>query len=243
MTKPDLLSAGSTKTRDLWLDVIEGRRHPLLHGYYCTRQPDDAERSNSITPAQARRAEASFFAETIPWATSSHKNRFGTENLISTLSTLLVQIINDRLVDARCFKGSGCSNALSLPFIRSMAVERMDACRRELATLASKVITEPASHMLDLITEFCTEVRQYVDGHSDRSGLIHERNAAFAAFKLAIRKTQPNFVARAPGQAGNPIIYVIDDDDAVTAEDLIGTQKALHLSDIREHISKYVFHA
>ncbi|KAJ6623842.1 hypothetical protein B0H10DRAFT_2186906 [Mycena sp. CBHHK59/15] len=39
----------STKSRALWLDVIEGRQHKLLHGYYCTWQPDDEERAKGIT--------------------------------------------------------------------------------------------------------------------------------------------------------------------------------------------------
>jgi len=98
MTKPDMLTIGSTKARDLWLDVIEGRRHSLTHGYYCTRQPDDAERSRGITSADARVAESTYFKDTSPWSTSVHKHRFGTNNLISTLSTLLVQIIKDTYV-------------------------------------------------------------------------------------------------------------------------------------------------
>ncbi|KAJ7108734.1 P-loop containing nucleoside triphosphate hydrolase protein [Mycena epipterygia] len=224
LTKPDMLSTGS-KVRDLWLDVIEGRKHALHHGYYCTRQPDDDERNNKITPAQARRAEVAFFAKTAPWSTSTHKDRFGTDNLVSTLSTLLVQIINDRL-----------------PFIRQMASERMEACRRELQSIPDKIVGEPATHMLNLITAFCTEIRQYVDGQSDMSVLIHERNAAFAEFKLAINKTQPQFIARVPGQAGTHATYPIhiDNDPSASATDLIATQKSVFLTDIRNHIAKSI---
>jgi hypothetical protein len=98
MTKPDMLSAGSTKARELWLDVIEGRRHVLSHGYYCTRQPDDAERSESISTAEARQNEKYFFENTPPWSTSNYQQRLGTQNLISRLSELLVQIINNSCV-------------------------------------------------------------------------------------------------------------------------------------------------
>jgi hypothetical protein len=94
LTKPDLLGSGS-KARELWLDVIEGRRHPLTHGYYCTRQPDDAERTAHMTPEQARASESAFFSKTSPWSTSPEKGRFGTTQLISTLSQLLVGIINN----------------------------------------------------------------------------------------------------------------------------------------------------
>ncbi|KAJ6557932.1 P-loop containing nucleoside triphosphate hydrolase protein [Mycena capillaripes] len=222
LTKPDMLTVGS-KMRDLWLDVIEGRKHVLLHGYYCTRQPDDDERAKNITPAQARRAETNFFGTTAPWSTSSHKDRFGTENLVSTLSTLLVQIINDRL-----------------PIIRQMASERMDACRRELASLPDKVVGDPATHMLKLVTAFCTEIRQFVDGQSDMSQLIRERNAAFAAFKTAIKKTQPQFIARVPG-AGTPAFPIhIDNEPVTSAMDLIASQKPVFLTDVRAHISRSI---
>lgn len=91
-----MLTAGSTKARGIWLDVIEGRLHPLLHGYFCTRQPDDEDRSHGITAKEARLAEAAFFSENSPWANCSVRNRLGTENLISMLSMLLVQVINER---------------------------------------------------------------------------------------------------------------------------------------------------
>ncbi|KAJ7668026.1 P-loop containing nucleoside triphosphate hydrolase protein [Mycena rosella] len=224
LTKPDMLSSGS-KVRDLWLDVIEGRKHQLLHGYYCTRQPDDDERSRNIAPAQARRAEGHFFATTTPWSTSTYKERFGTDNLVSTLSTLLVQIINDRL-----------------PFIRQMANDRMEACRRELASLPDKIVGEPATHMLNLVTAFCTDIRGYVEGQSDMSSLIHDRNAAFAAFKLAINKTQPHFIARVPGQPGTHAGFPIhiDNEPSAAATDLIATQKSVFLTDIRLHIAKSI---
>lgn len=95
ITKPDMLPAGSIKALGLWLDVLEGRRYPLRHGYYCTRQPDDAERAEGISPSEARRREADFFATTKPWAKSTCQDRFGTPNLVNMLSKLLVRKIND----------------------------------------------------------------------------------------------------------------------------------------------------
>jgi hypothetical protein len=95
ITKPDMLSAGSSQARRLWLDVVEGRRHPLTHGYYCTRQPDDDERLKKITTAEAREAEVNFFNRTAPWKESKYQARFGTANLVATLSVLLVRIITE----------------------------------------------------------------------------------------------------------------------------------------------------
>ncbi|KAF7351392.1 hypothetical protein MSAN_01570900 [Mycena sanguinolenta] len=223
LTKPDILSTGSNM-RDQWLDVIEGRRHPLNHGYFCTRQPDDDERNNKITPAQARRAEINFFSATAPWSTTTHKDRFGTENLVATLSALLIQIINDRLPD-----------------IRNKANEQMNECRRALDMIPAKVVGEPATHMLNLITAFCTDIRLFVDGQSDMSALIHERNTAFDRFKMSIHKTQPQFVARVPGQAGTLGFPIpIDNDIPSSATDLIALQKPVYLTDVRTHIAKSI---
>jgi hypothetical protein len=94
MTKPDMLTFCSDKMRELWLDVLEGRCQPLRHGYYCTRQPDDAERAKCISSTEARTREADFFASTMPWAESSNQSRLGTPNLVGTLSGLLVHTIN-----------------------------------------------------------------------------------------------------------------------------------------------------
>lgn len=99
MTKPDTLPSGATKSRELWLDVIEGRRFHLKHGYYCTRQPDDEERSKNITADQAREAEMRFFKSTTPWSRSKEPHRFGTNQLVLNLSKLLTQIIYDTYVD------------------------------------------------------------------------------------------------------------------------------------------------
>ncbi|CDO78268.1 hypothetical protein BN946_scf184564.g1, partial [Trametes cinnabarina] len=97
LTKPDTLPPGSTKRRELWLDVLEGREHVLQHGYYCTRQPDDDQRLAGITSMEARAAEADFFRTTSPWSSSTVPHRFGTQNLVKSISELLTRIISDSL--------------------------------------------------------------------------------------------------------------------------------------------------
>ena len=100
LTKPDTLTAGATRSKELWLDILEGRdlKHPLKLGYYCTRQPDDDERARGISGTDARAAEAAFFNNTAPWSTSGHQHRFGTTNLVSSISKLLTQIIRESYV-------------------------------------------------------------------------------------------------------------------------------------------------
>ena len=92
-----------------WLDVIEGSAHPLKRGYYCTRQPDDAERAAGIDATEAREAEAAFFANTSPWRNSTQQQRFGTINLVRNLSRLLTQIIDDSCVPSNSLAVIACA--------------------------------------------------------------------------------------------------------------------------------------
>ncbi|KAF7326063.1 hypothetical protein MKEN_00457600 [Mycena kentingensis (nom. inval.)] len=249
LTKPDMLNSKSNAAKN-WLDVIEGRTHLLQHGYYCTRQPDDAERANNITAEQARSAEERFFRTEKPWAAAGaeHRDRLGTANLVATLSSLLEQIMNEQL-----------------PFIMDMANSRLDACRHELSTLPEKLLGDPATHMLNLVTGFAAEIRHYVDGDGGEatSGLIHGRNTAFTAFKTAIRNTQPRFVARvaAPLSAGKgkakgddatmPIDLDEDEEGEVvpvrkgkpqaqSAVELVEQGKEVYLADIKAHLAKSI---
>ena len=101
LTKPDCLGTGNLRQKQLWLEVIEGDRHPLAHGYFCTRQPDDDDRARGITFDEARTAELEFFTRERPWCDSKQRDRFGTAKLSARLSELLMKIINDGHVCSR----------------------------------------------------------------------------------------------------------------------------------------------
>ncbi|KAJ6610621.1 P-loop containing nucleoside triphosphate hydrolase protein [Mycena sp. CBHHK59/15] len=213
MTKPDMLSTGSMKSRALWLDVIEGQKHQLRHGYYCTRQPDDDERAKGITTVEARKAEIDFFSRTAPWATSSQKDRFGTENLVSTLSTLLVKIIAEKL-----------------PTILQTANKHLEECRAALLQLPAPSTENPA-----------TQNQTGCSRGFEPSELIQRNNAAFGDFKIAIRRTAPNFVAVVRCNAASRGAEVLSDEeegeilDDQTADN---TLKRIYLTDVREELRK-----
>ncbi|KAJ7208660.1 P-loop containing nucleoside triphosphate hydrolase protein [Mycena pura] len=225
LTKPDILSGGSTKLRAEWLDVIEGRRHKLLHGYYCTRQPDDEERSDGITTATARKTEAAFFQRATPWAASAQQQRFGTDNLVSTLSTLLVEITKQRL-----------------PEIMQTAHAHLQQCRAALAALPEASTENPATQLLTLITEFSSTIKRYVRGSTDPSVLIRKNHNAFGEFKRAIRRTAPGFVAVVDAD-GDKAPHIINDDDEegeFEEDEATGerSRKPIYLSDVREALRK-----
>ena len=92
LTKPDTIPAGSTGKLQQWIEIMAGREHPTRHGYFCIRQPDDAERAKGISAAAARDAENHFFETVTPWATLSCRERLGTDNLLRTMSGLLSQM-------------------------------------------------------------------------------------------------------------------------------------------------------
>ncbi|KAI0696227.1 P-loop containing nucleoside triphosphate hydrolase protein [Cerioporus squamosus] len=138
LTKPDTLPPGSTKSREMWLDVIEGRRHQLKHGYFCTRQPDDDKRLSGVSTSEARAAEADFFRTTSPWSTSISQGRFGTLNLVKSISELLTRIISD-----------------SLPKLIGEVSSQLAACNKQLNSLPPLITTEPAAFVLNLVVTFC----------------------------------------------------------------------------------------
>lgn len=93
-----MLNEGASQAQKLYLDVIEGRRHPLTHGYYVTRQLNDDQRAKNLSNEMAREIEEAFFRTTKPWSQSKAADRFGTKNLSDALSRLLVDVINTSCV-------------------------------------------------------------------------------------------------------------------------------------------------
>ncbi|KAG6918467.1 hypothetical protein DXG01_014094 [Tephrocybe rancida] len=211
MTKPDMLTAGSTRAREMWLEIIEGREHPLVHGYYCTRQPDDAQRAENITPNEARAAEAAFFSETDPWSNSTYENRFGTVHLIASLSQLLVGIIND-----------------TLPRIMAEAASKLEDCNRALSILPKEIVEDPSNYMLKLLTGFCDDLSRSLESGLDVTQLVHLNRDSYAEFKVAIWKTAPNFVPTL--QAASSLWSSLGGD--------YFQGQPFYLNDMREHIKR-----
>ncbi|KAJ3981520.1 P-loop containing nucleoside triphosphate hydrolase protein [Lentinula detonsa] len=222
LTKPDMLTTGSTKVARLWLDVLEDRRHPLRHGYYCTRRPDDDERSAGIAQKQAREAEEKFFKTTIPWCQSTSPTRFGTQNLVFTLSRLLVQVIND-----------------NLPKIREDTAKQLSDCCKELARIPPPISDEPATYMLSLVTSFCSEFQTLVRGRADSAELIRLHRQSYGTFKTTIRKTAPSFVPFEANQTVTDFDNCLDDEenDPIAKVSAIAIS-SMNLTEVRNHVNR-----
>lgn len=74
---------------------MEGRnlKHPLKHGYYCVRLPDDKERSSNHSRARIQQLASEFFDSTPPWNEIADRRRLGIPGFVSDLSKILVGLI------------------------------------------------------------------------------------------------------------------------------------------------------
>ncbi|KAI0743151.1 P-loop containing nucleoside triphosphate hydrolase protein [Daedaleopsis nitida] len=221
MTKPDTLTAGSTKARNMWLEVLEGRRHPLLHGYFCTRQPDDDERSRGISAAAAREAELKFFQSTTPWATSGHQHRFGTTNLVQNISKLLTNIIRE-----------------ALPGLLEQVAAQLESCNSQLVKLPPPVTIEAAAFVFNLVSDFCNDLTQRVRGSPAHTELVQSTRRMYDGFKTTIRSSAPPFVpykdaAHAPKDITE---YIRVDSNDRKARGKTYTGQVVYLDDVRAHI-------
>jgi len=238
-----MLTSGSTKARDLWLDVLEGRCHPLRHGYYCTHQPDDAERTEGISSCEARHREVEFFAKTKPWAASIYKERFGTANLVKTLSALLVTIINDTYVFSCWFCDPlfpSKPHTSSLPKIQSETSSLLSLCTNQLSSIPPALTGETSTQMSILITKFCASIEGYAQGSPEAGRLIHENRTVWRVFKAEIRGTALNFkpFVNATGSSGEFKNWLGDGED----EELISDGQSFYLTDMRRHLEQWVIH-
>ncbi|KAJ8092575.1 hypothetical protein PM082_006900 [Marasmius tenuissimus] len=220
LTKPDMLGAGSLKALELWNDVIEGRRHPLQHGYYVTRQLNDAERTKNVTPAEARRLEESFFMNTQPWSKSRCAGRFGTKSLSNALSMLLMNIIND-----------------SLPRIKQETEQQLKMCKEELSHIPARIEEDPVTYILNAIIAFAGEFQGFVQGGSaNTASLIQSHKTEYEKFKVAVRKTAPNFVPFHAGESADGWDENFEDGSAEDTPQ--STQRPFNLTAMRNHIKK-----
>jgi hypothetical protein len=93
LTKPDTLGEGAVNAKKTWLNVIEGHEHPLRHGYYCVRLPDDTQRAQRLSRSALHQLAAEFFDTTSPWSEVTNRGRLGIPTFVSDISKLLVKHI------------------------------------------------------------------------------------------------------------------------------------------------------
>lgn len=237
LTKPDMLPPGSIESVERWLATIEGRRHALHHGYYCTRQPDELQRSKNMTHSQASDMETTFFRETSPWRNCSVTERLGIANMIPNLSRLLVHLINERCVQevSRYPSLFSCDAYSSIPRIRYETMDQLALCRQALSTIP-KPIASTAVLMSTLINSFSNDVQTHFHGEPPSDFIVCNRKA-YAGFKNAILSTAPNFVPTSTSHGAHhaSVVQSLQEGQGGLANSI---HVPLNLEDMRRRISE-----
>lgn len=90
----------------------------------------------------------------------------------------------------------------------------MTNCREQLASLPPLIEDDPATYILNEIIAFSSGFQQYVKGGSASSAyLIQSHKDVYGDFKVAIRKTAPNFVPYTDKESSNGWNGTEDDED------------------------------
>ncbi|KAI0363544.1 hypothetical protein BV20DRAFT_1057953 [Pilatotrama ljubarskyi] len=145
------------------------------------------ERRKNITHAEARVAEARYFAETKPWATSAHRHRYGIGNLeksVAERQTDLIRADLPRLLEEVKTQRKECNS-------------RLDALPRKTA--------EPWRLVDRLITVFAKDVGKVIQGSPEHPALVQRNKASYRDLAAALRGSAPPFVPFASQEAAGDV--------------------------------------
>ncbi|THU90221.1 hypothetical protein K435DRAFT_760491 [Dendrothele bispora CBS 962.96] len=175
LTKPDSLGEGAIGQRKKWKDVLEDREHKLLHGYYCVRLPDDAQRAQ-LSRTDFQQIAQEYFDTRTPWSQMSVRNRFGVPNLVSDVSKLLVELIET-----------------NLPRLKAEVDRLLTQNQEELHRLPSPPTSEPIAEVSQMVNTFCAAVKELVLGDGLKKTLVQKDRKEYAKLKQRIWATSYDF--------------------------------------------------
>ncbi|KAL4401812.1 vacuolar protein sorting-associated protein 1 [Malassezia pachydermatis] len=144
LTKVDLMDAGTDV-----VDILAGRVIPLRLGYVPVVNRGQRDIDTKKTVSAALDAEREFFANHPSY--SSKAQFCGTPFLARKLSTILMHHIRN-----------------TLPDIKTRIQSQLKKFELELASLGGAMgDTSSGNVVLSIITDFCNEFRQVIDGNSN----------------------------------------------------------------------------
>ncbi|KAB8262777.1 P-loop containing nucleoside triphosphate hydrolase protein [Aspergillus pseudonomiae] len=155
-----------------WVDILEGYKFKLGHGYYIVRNNPDP----SIEHSQAREEEDDFFASH-PWTAeelSPYQDRFGTRRLQTSLSSLLLEQIQ------------GC-----LPGI----IEQIDTKATRINEELKEIPDPPSANVLyilcRLLYDLGDRIRANFEGGSSEYPLLKIWGHIAQDFRATLIRTRP----------------------------------------------------
>ncbi|GAA5960847.1 hypothetical protein JCM8115_000172 [Rhodotorula mucilaginosa] len=176
LTKADTVQRGEHAS---WLELVEGRRHQLAHGFFVTKQPGTEDLAKNLTFQKARSAEAKFFDRVEPWNNlAPHvKRQLGTRHLVAFLSDRLGSYISEKL-----------------PQIRSDIASSLASVRAALKDLPAPPSSDPVSEMHARLAALSRHLDLLAQGATGYAGLVQAKNREDQRFKSMIRATKPHFI-------------------------------------------------
>ncbi|KAI9773011.1 MAG: hypothetical protein M1835_006215 [Candelina submexicana] len=180
LTKPDRTQRGDKF--DQWKTILDGKEHQLGHGYFVTKQCDQAAIDRGVNHAEARAQETDFFSYTEPWATElAHYNeRFGTENL------------------------------QTLPQIDEQVRKKASSIDLELATLPQPPAEDLQVEVNSKLLEFNYRLQQYLDGGSSFNHFQTNWMYLAEQFRDSILRSHPKLVVRDPSETPRKAPHAVE---------------------------------
>ncbi|RAH46914.1 putative dynamin GTPase [Aspergillus brunneoviolaceus CBS 621.78] len=198
LTKPDRIQSGESYVQ--WLEILEGDKFKLGHGYYVIRNNPDP----TIQHAQARGEEDAFFASE-PWATElvAYQEKFGTRKLQTALSSLLLDQIQ------------GC-----LPKVIEQIEAKSQRIDAELQTLPDPPSASSPFILCQMLNNFRERVQAHMDGGSVDYPLLKMWSHLAIDFKKVLRETRPSIKILSQAEEREKAMYSqkADDSDSEVTE-------------------------
>ncbi|KAJ4298987.1 hypothetical protein N0V90_004231 [Kalmusia sp. IMI 367209] len=198
------------------LEVLNGIKFGLGHGYFVVKNPDQLELDSGLSHQEARKQERNFFAMTEPWRTSlqAHRGRFGAGNLQQYLSEKLAS----QMIKA-------------LPAIYEQIKVRLDQVEADLSYLPEPPTHGAARAVADILHSFSDHVRKEMEAEYPyktwrntwgdiQKSLMDNLLAMKPTMMLGGHLDIGVFAAANPGKSKeNPCVLSDDDDESGAVQD------------------------
>ncbi|KIL62474.1 hypothetical protein M378DRAFT_199179 [Amanita muscaria Koide BX008] len=197
LTKPDRIPKGEESR---WIPFIRNEKEPLRNGWYRVKQPSSDDLEQGMTWEGARKSEDDYFLKA-PWSELDYTcQRFlRTSNLVQSLSMVLSDLISKRL-----------------PEIQEELENCIEKTALQLGKLPRASGDRPFEEIMELVHKFTMDVTRHINGVSEPDGLLQAIRPAQERFRLAIRRTAPNFI---PFEEGSDGPTTVDAPDFLSEKD------------------------
>ncbi|KAK2761761.1 hypothetical protein FQN54_001589 [Arachnomyces sp. PD_36] len=177
LTKPDRVQTG--ESNEEWIQILRGDKFSVGHGYFVVKNNPDP----LVEHSKARAEESEFFSRGL-WADelAGFRERFGTTNLQTALSKLLLEQIRG-----------------SLPTIFEQLRKRNDNVEEELSKLPDPPSTNLPYLMGQRLTDFSQLLVNQIDGGSSEYPFQKHWSQLAADFQSALISSRPAMLVTTEG--------------------------------------------